>query len=720
MAAEPEEADAEVIDMTTRRPPAPGAEDTPAGPGTAIEHVAEVVDDADVEITEDQPRPVDTPDVAADTGGWLERHRAQHADAAPIIPTYLRHRGEFSDTTRFVAEHLAHIAAFHATRSPLYLLRLAARGPRGMGRGLAWWARWVVDAEGHAAEVRAAAAGDNGQWLSLSKEHTKRIKPRAIASAVVGVPLAAALVWAVVALPVWAVVPGLVGVLALFGLAGRRPDRPILSRYVAAAQLQRPLESAELIEALNAIGVKGSVEFVNDIHADGPGWAAEADLPRGTTAAQVLDKREDLAGAMRRPVSTVWPSTDPAAHPSRLNLWVAKRDPAKEPRRIWPLMQRGQADVFAPLPLGWDPRGNLVEITLMYSNLLVGGIPGSGKTSAALAVALGVALDPTAELWVYELKGSGDLGSVQPVCHRYVSGDDDEDVEATVKGLRSANAEQKRRKKFVQGLPVREVPDGRRVTRELADRYPDENLGPVVVIIDEAQELFGHEEYGAEAEGLCKRLIKKARAYGIVLVLLTQDPDAKSLPPTVSRNAGTRLCLAVMDWRANNNVLGTGAYARGLRATDISAGEVGTGILVKQRDNWTVRCAFIKQPEAEEVGRRALALRTAAGTLTGEAAGQEVAHSDACTIVDHLRAVWPDGEDAMHSVRLVAALAAYRPDDYGPWTGQDETNQAKTLAAALRPYGVPTGQVQRRGDGGNRKGVRFADLPAEVGDDAEG
>ncbi|MBD2900475.1 hypothetical protein amrb99_94800 [Actinomadura sp. RB99] len=39
--------------------------------------------------------------------------------------------------------------------------------------------------------------------------------------------------------------------------------------------------------------------------------------------------------------------------------------------------------MFGPLPFGFDPRGNLVEITLMYSNLLVGGIPGSGKGASA-------------------------------------------------------------------------------------------------------------------------------------------------------------------------------------------------------------------------------------------------------------------------------------------------------------------------------------------------
>ncbi|URN12496.1 hypothetical protein LUW77_14955 [Streptomyces radiopugnans] len=377
----------------------------------------------------------------------------------------------------------------------------------------------------------------------------------------------------------------------------------------------KALTSTEVFDALAAIGIgdkrKGGVSFAAEIQRDGPGWRAEVDLPRGVEASKVLEKRAALAAAMRRPVSTVWPEADPAAHPGRLVLWVAQQDPAKAPRRLWPLMKAGTADVFKPLPFGFDPRGNLVTVTLMYSNLLVGGIPGSGKTSCALAIVLGVALDPTAELWVYELKGSGDMDSVKPVCHRYVSGDDDEDIAATVANLRSGIAEQKRRAKFIKSLPSEETPDGRRVTRELAEKYPGQQLGPRVIVVDEAQELFTHPEHGQEAADLCTKLIKKGRAYGIILILLTQNPDATALPTSVSSSVGTRLCLAVMDWRANNNVLGTGAHERGLRATEISASEQGTGILARGREGGTVRAAFIKQTEAEQIGKRALALRTA-------------------------------------------------------------------------------------------------------------
>ncbi|MDV7220601.1 FtsK/SpoIIIE domain-containing protein, partial [Streptomyces prunicolor] len=390
---------------------------------------------------------------------------------------------------------------------------------------------------------------------------------------------------------------------------------------------------------------------------------------------------------------------------------VASRDPAKAGRKLWPLMKQGQADVYEPLPYGFDPRGNLVEITRMYSNLLVGGIPGSGKTSCALAIVLGVALDPTAGLWIFELKGSGDLDSVKPICHRYVSGDEDEDLEAALGGMRSGIAEYQRRAKFIKSLPASEVPEGRKVTRALAEKYPEQDLGPRVIVIDEVQELFTHAEYKEEAAALATRLIKKGRAYGLILILLTQNPDAPSLPTSVSSSVGTRLCLAVMDWRANNNVLGTSAYDRGLRATDISIDEQGTGILARGREGITVRAAFIKQTEAEDIGKRALALRTAAGTLTGQAVGAQVEVLDVETVVDHVRAIWPDGIEGVHSHRLVEALARLRPDLYKPWLDMDAAAASTALSTALRPFKVATRQLTIRECCGGAKGVRWADLP---------
>src|SRR5690606_36982600 len=144
------------------------------------------------------------------------------------------------------------------------------------------------------------------------------------------------------------------------------------------------------------------------IQVDGPGWRAAFDVPPGVLAEPARGKGKSLAGAMRRPLTTGWPETEPDARPGRSGRWGAQQDPAKARRRLWPLLREGRTDMFDEFPFGFDPRSRVVTLNLMYTNLLIGGVPGSGKTSAVLVIALAAALDPQCEMWVYELKGSGD------------------------------------------------------------------------------------------------------------------------------------------------------------------------------------------------------------------------------------------------------------------------------------------------------------------------
>ena len=651
--------------------------------------------------------PVDQPRPPAE--GWRADRTARLAAAPAIVPAWLRSRAQLADSAVFAARWYGHVWGYHGLRAPVYTTRLWLRAPRGVGVLAGEWWRWVTDAEIRPI-VSAAARGNDQAALPMSEKVADRVYSRWRRSGLVAVSVALPVYMAAFLLPHWVMVVAAAGVLSVLGVAGRVPDRPIVHRYVSV-QMQRRLESPEVEEALEAIGVKGTVDWANPIAIDGPGWLAELDLPRGVLADTILEKRPELAAAMRRPLGCVWPEADTDAHPGRLRLWVAREDPSKAKRRLWPLLKGGQADLFKPLPFGWDPRGRLVTLDLIGANVLIGGVMGSGKTSAVLVLSLWGALDPTCELWLYEMKGSGDLEPVRPVCHRYLSGDDDEDCRAALDALRALEQELNRRKKVVKGLPMSDVPEGRKVSRRLADRR-ELRLHPLLAIFDEAHTLFEHEDYGEEAAAIAGRLIRKARAYAMVVAFTTQRPDAKSIPKAISDNAILRFCLAVTGHIPNNLVLGSGMYARGIRATMFDPRkDAGTGWLARSAlDAHIARAAFIKQDEAVQIGKRALALRIAAGTLTGEAAGEELPETDGTDLLDHLRAVWPAGEETMHSAALVEALAVYRPDLYGAWMEQDVAARSTTLAAALKPHGVRTRQINKRGQGGSAKGLRWDDV----------
>jgi len=705
--AESEPQDAELVQIEEE-------EDTD-GRGLAVVEDGEVVEGVIV----------DDPAVVNACGGWLSDRRA-YLDAAPaVIPSYLRNKSEFTDNARLAFRYYRHKSGFHTARTPVYALRLWSKAPRGAARLTYRWWRWVTDAEARPVVAAAAAKADPAAWVTLSSVQTKRTKPRKQQSLVIAIPAALVVTLAAVLLPGWALAMAAASVASLLGMAGRDGDKPIVSRFVSV-HVMRPLASPEIEVALEAIGVKGSVDWPEPIQTDGPGWRAEVDLPGGTTADQVLEKRKELAGAMRRPLTTVWPSNDPDAHPARLVLWVAKQDPAKLPRRLHPLLKNGQADMFEAIPFGFSPRGQLRHIDLMGANFLCAGVPGSGKTSAMLAIAAAGALDVTCELWIYELKGSGDLDPFKPICHRYVSGDDDEHCKAALDGLRGLEKELKRRKKLIAELPIEDVPQGRKVYKHLAARR-HLRLHPLLAQFDEVHTLFEHEDYGDEAKTIAGRLIRKARAYGIILILSTQRPDATAIPPVVSANAALRFCLAVVGHTANDIVLGTGAWKNGVRAAMFDPKkEAGTGWLSRSaHDNEIVRAIYLTQDEATTIGKRAYALRKAAGTLSGEAAGETIEATDTSDLIDHLYTVWPAGEDTMHSHRLVEALAAWRPDLYSTWTATDrpiaamsedelrEVRAARStmLSQALKPFGIRTRQINKRGDGGGGKGLRYDDLP---------
>ena len=64
----------------------------------------------------------------------------------------------------------------------------------------------------------------------------------------------------------------------------------------------------------------------------------------------------------------------------------------------------------------------------------------------------------------------------------------------------------------------------------------------------------------------------------------------------------------------------------------------------------------------------------------------------------------------MWSETVVARLAELRPEVYGGW-------EPEQLAAALKPHGVPTGQVWGKtedGKGANRRGIERADITTAI------
>jgi S-DNA-T family DNA segregation ATPase FtsK/SpoIIIE len=233
-------------------------------------------------------------------------------------------------------------------------------------------------------------------------------------------------------------------------------------------------------------------------------------------------------------------------------------------------------------------------------------------------------------------------------------------------------------------------------------------------------------------------LAKKGPAAGIVLVLATQRPDSKTIPSGLRAVVGSRFALRVMDWRDSNIVLGEQMNTRGYDSSRLLASHKGVGILRPDGDTQasadvlalTVRTYYMPNEDWQTICQRGRALREAAGTLTGHAAGQ-----DTTPVIDHAAAVKALGSGTGQSrsewssaelPEPLASVVDYLGDDLDP-DGREFVPTAEltdaldvepsTFARQMGELGCrPTRNRVPTDDGGARRvrGYFTADIRAAI------
>lgn len=631
----------------------------------------------------------------------------------PLLPDWARSLDDLKRTARFVAGHYWHIVRFHSMRSPLYLGRIVLRSPIGLARTLRAFHRWSQDAEGHGIRLDAANRNDPETYLKLSNLRDKRVSARSKVfwtTILLGAAASTTLILAGTTLmQAGALAAGALG----FGIVGAPKDKPITTRAVVKPEYAK-LTSDVILRALGALGALGipaltqavakggrGLAFVTPIAMDGPGFRAELDLPFGVTAVDVMDKREELASGLRRPLGCVWPEPVHDEHSGRLVIWVGRQEMRKTPPAPWPLAKGGAFDVFKPVPFGVDQRQRNIGVSLVENNALVGALPGGGKSFSIQPLIYAAGLDPDAVVWMANLKGDGFHKNTRAFADRYIDGIDDESIEQTLHMLRDLKTEVIRRTKVFKNLPPSINPDGK--TNPVIAKKRSLGLPILLAAIDECQNLFAHKQHGAEAGELAEFIIKVGRSLGIILLLATQRPDKDSVPTGVSANVSIRFCLRVMGQMENDMILGTSAYKNGIRATQFTKGDKGIGYLVgASEDPQIVRTYFLNQEATAQIAVKARALREAAGTLSGYALDPEGYESKtqaatSRTVLDDLDELFstlPFHEDKVRGEELLALLQSHNPGAYDAW-------KVETLTGALKPHGVASIDVSRR-DGGKQ------------------
>ncbi|MGW5610193.1 FtsK/SpoIIIE domain-containing protein [Streptomyces sp. NPDC003753] len=680
----------------------------------------ESADPSEEESDDSGPTLVDRPVLTQSGPGLIDRIRG--SKRLDILPAWVKSGPEFAEAMRWLAGHVWHTVAFHAVRVPfLYVPKLIWRSPRGLANTLTRIGRWAVDAEGEPLRQAEARRENSELYLKLSRQRDRRVRLRALLTLLGALcTLGMALFLVFGAEPRTQVLAATLTVLTL-GWLGAPADAPLATRAVIKAEVQK-LTSDIVVKAMASIGIgqissavaKGQdgIKFVAPITREGPGWRADIDLPLGVTVADVADRRARLASGLRRPLGCVWPDADPSEHEGRLILWVGDRDLSKTGIVKWQLANARRHDIFKRNPFGIDPRGRAQSVPMIQHNILIGSLPGQGKTASVRVLACGAALDPTVELWLHENKGTGDLDSLECVSHRFVSGIDDDSIKYAADSLKLLREEVMRRAATIKKLPRDLCPD-KRITRQIADKR-SLKLWPLVGVFDECQNLFAHPKYGKQAGDDAEFIIKLGRALGVILILATQRPDKDSLPTGISGNVSIRFALKVAGQTENDMILGTSAYKNGVRATSFRPEiDAGNGILVGATAlPVVVRTAYLDDNATHAIAQRAYALRKAEGTLSGHALGEDpqATTGPSYDLLADVAAVVPPTEERVWNERIAARLAELRPEVYGGWKGENVTS-------ALKPHGIKTRDVAGTTDDGTRttrRGIARADLTRAI------
>lgn len=274
---------------------------------------------------------------------------------------------------------------------------------------------------------------------------------------------------------------------------------------------------------------------------------------------------------------------------SRVTVVVVERDVLGGPVRF---AGQQHPSVWAPLPLGVDVDGRRAEIALPGKSMLVGGLPGAGKSVAIHALVAQVAADTTAELWLVDGKGGVELGRWAPCACRLAT-----DIDQTLEVIDDLRAELDERYQVLRR-------SGRSV-------WPPEG-SLVVLAVDELAAYTTHPDRAKAAKVVAglRDLVARGRAAGMVVIAATQRPSADVVPSSLRDLFGVRLALRCATPDSSDMILGAAMAAQGYSAAAIAAGTPGVGWLLDDTaEPGLMRVGWLSDPELEQAVARAVSVR---------------------------------------------------------------------------------------------------------------
>ncbi|WP_031095525.1 FtsK/SpoIIIE domain-containing protein [Streptomyces sp. NRRL S-15] len=378
--------------------------------------------------------------------------------------------------------------------------------------------------------------------------------------------------------------------------------------------------------------------------ADGKAWEVAFDLPSGMPAKKALAAKAGVASALGVAVQQLNQAL--GDREGRLRLRVSLTLPFTGEPVPGPLLGVEQVDLWQPIPMGINLRGQAVETSWVERSGLFGGEPGAGKSAAANDLLLAAALDPSVSLYLCDGKAGADITPFEPIAAMYDTDGDPERLLEILDHIWTVEIPRRRALAKEHG--------SRKLTAAMAAKDPRVNLA--VLLVDEWS------SYGAaadrkvreELERLLRLIVQQGRALGIITLAATQKPDSDSVPTGIRDILSIRWAMRCLTPQASDTILGQGYAAAGHNAQDILKSQRGVGIYMdgEGAEPELTRGHYYDDDEVALLLDRAHDLRAKAGSLP----------SGPVSLADQLRDL---GDDQAHVLAVLLDAFDAHPGDEG-------------------------------------------------------
>jgi S-DNA-T family DNA segregation ATPase FtsK/SpoIIIE len=210
--------------------------------------------------------------------------------------------------------------------------------------------------------------------------------------------------------------------------------------------------------------------------------------------------------------------------------------------------------MFDPIYLGIDEAGEPVYLPMMYNNLLVGGVPGSGKSVTLSLIVAHAALSMDCRLCLIDGK-QVELGLWKDTADVFVG----PDIDHAINTLRRLQQVMDNRYAFLMAHRRRKIERG-------------DGMNAILLCLDEIaffSATVGDKTQRDTFSALLRDIVARGRAVAVIVVGATQRPTSDIIPTSLRDIFSWRIAGRCTNDISSDVILGYGWAGRGFSAASI-------------------------------------------------------------------------------------------------------------------------------------------------------